>query len=1103
MINITSALENLNANHTMVTNLIPTPYNFSDDCVDGGDDFNSYPLGDVVFKQNDGKILWGGQSGLPSINYDFGIGSQNYVKNNIVRYNSDGTLDNTFYKAWFRDSNDSGYIRDIDQQSNGKIIVVGHFFGAEDIESRAIIRLNADGTVDNTFNSGSGFSNHALCCKVLNDDSILVGGTFATYDGTSSPYLAKLNSDGTINTSFASNIDSLSIGNQVHSLAVDNSGKIYIGGIFNNKIKRLNSDGTEDSGYNVGSGFSNGDGNNPRVSSIAIQSNGKIVVGHWFKNYNGSSCNPYITRFNDDGTVDGSFATDGTGFNYRGGSVQTVAIQPSNGKIIVGGWFDKLNDNPQNCLARLNTDGTLDDTFAVSTSFYKFSDWGGRVQSVALDSDENVYVASDLFSFKGNQSYGFTKISPTGEALSLDCTISYDPDVVFTDLPMGNKSWKQADGKILIAGETDRYDEAYNLMRLNADGTIDTTFKTFFSNNMVRDVKQQSNGKIIVGGWFDRINGLDRRGLARLNTDGTVDETFNTSDGFNGNVFSFVILSDDKIWVGGDFSSFDGNGSDKLVKLTADGDYDTASTANIDNTVFAVAEYPTDNKILVGGRFTKKIKMINSDGSEDSSFNVGSGFGNGIGNNPRVSSFAVQNDGKVIVGHWFTIYDGNPCSPGISRLNTDGTLDNSFATDGSGLYDSRTRGIVQSVALQADGKVLVAGWFNEYNGNVQRNLIRLNSNGTLDTSFDIGVGFDMYLDVWGDIRVNDVMVDSDGYVYCSGAFGSYQRVCRWAFVKIKSTGEIDTDFVDKAFATKTVGILDSADSDMYDGANYINTNLTQLYDMIKENRVDGFLSLPYTHSAMWNYDNGDVVYYPSYESGQPYDSNYAPVPNGEIKDGSRFFGSGSTYFTNMYQGMFVMMATDVSISEFSITGNIGSDGSGIDAVAIFPISSGGQEYTAYLKTNCCASDPSINHIIIVPGGPTGITQLYDDTGSYDDHCLQGLDNIDQIFYILVSRAEAAALSEEDATKIAKMFLDVLNNNFSQTYRFVFSQPNGSTEDSDGNLDTAIVNGHSIQRGGYIETVNGDSLRKVSVNKDGEEINDVPQTIADVLGIVQL
>lgn len=203
-------------------------------------------------------------------------------------------------------------------------------------------------------------------------------------------------------------------------------------------------------------------------------------------------------------------------------------------------------------------------------------------------------------------------------------------------------------------------------------------------------------------------------------------------------------------------------------------------------------------------------------------------------------------------------------------------------------------------------------------------------------------------------------------------------------------------------------ISDGCD-DMYDGGNMYNTNLTQLYVDIEGDNVDYELNIPYTHTQ------------DPYEFC-PYDT---PPMDGVITDGSSYFGTGSQYFTNMYPGMFIIAATGVNVSEFSITGNIGSDGDAIDAVYIATAHPG---WTAFIKTNYDSdeADPSINHIILVYGDVSGATQLYDNDGYYDDHCVQGLgpQNNTIITAVVATDYGTPALTQEEALAIANKILDI-------------------------------------------------------------------------------
>jgi hypothetical protein len=134
--------------------------------------------------------------------------------------------------------------------------------------------------------------------------------------------------------------------------------------------------------------------------------------------------------------------------------------------------------------------------------------------------------------------------------------------------------------------------------------------------------------------------------------------------------------------------------------------------------------------------------------------------------------------------------------------------------------------------------------------------------------------------------------------------------------------------------------------------------------------------------------------------------------------------------------MFVLIATNVTIDEFSITGGTGVSFDypgtyGSVSTDVFSIYSNGRTYTCFLKsvygrpTANPLDDPSINHIIIVPGSADGITHLYDETSAWDDHCLQGLTGRKEIYYLMLSRGNNVPLSSQDAQFAAQRFMDTI------------------------------------------------------------------------------
>jgi hypothetical protein len=212
------------------------------------------------------------------------------------------------------------------------------------------------------------------------------------------------------------------------------------------------------------------------------------------------------------------------------------------------------------------------------------------------------------------------------------------------------------------------------------------------------------------------------------------------------------------------------------------------------------------------------------------------------------------------------------------------------------------------------------------------------------------------------------------------------------------------------------GIEDGGD-DMYDGGNYLNTNLTNAYDTINGGEIDendalASASIPYTHTQPNNEDDSN--------------ENFNPPMDGKIEDGTLYFGEGSKYFTNMYPGIFMMLADNIAVTEFSITGDVGSDEDTINGGSVEDVI---PNWTLFWKTNYGDStDPSINHLILVPGTSSGITHEFeDDNGDdNDDHAVIGIGDRSRIVYALVATQPGEdVLTDSQFISIAEKLLQII------------------------------------------------------------------------------
>ncbi|MDP3300652.1 MAG: hypothetical protein Q8S36_01655 [Sulfuricurvum sp.] len=373
---------------------------------------------------------------------------------------------------------------------------------------------------------------------------------------------------------------------------------------------------------------------------------------------------------------------------------------------------------------------------------------------------------------------------------TLDTTFSEDGKVT-TDMGGFNDYATsvtiQVDGKIVVAGQGNN---DFVLARYNSDGSLDTTFdgdgkvETDFGSSYEGgySVAVQSDKKILVGGFSN-----SNFAVGRYNSDGSLDATF----GVNGKVItdfnstldvilSIAVQADGKILTAG-YSSTCGYSCGKfaLVRYNSDGTLDTTfdsdgkvitSVGGSNDSALSVI-LQTDGKILVAGisytgsSYDFALVRYNSDGSLDTTFDsdgkVTTPIGLGIDTGRSV---ALQADGKIIVAG--DTANGSNYDFALVRYNSDGSLDTTFGGDGKVTTDFGTDDFIQGVTVQEDGKIVVAG------GNGNFVLARYNSDGSLDTSFDTDIlnGTPTFIE-----KSTPIILDGDVQIYDAelSALGNY------------------------------------------------------------------------------------------------------------------------------------------------------------------------------------------------------------------------------------------------------------------------------------------------------------------------------------------
>lgn len=516
----------------------------------------------------------------------------------------------------------------------------------------------------------------------------------------------------------------------------------------------------------------------------------------------GPTSTAVLTILNDDFTGQLSFSTTVYNANENGGpaiitvvrvggSSESVAVNfsASGGTAVAGFDF-----TPTNGTLSFGP-GELSKSFAVPI-----------INNAFGDSARFVTLTLSGFTPPGSQGFPTTSVlniiddesvnTPAGQ-VDTEFNLSGANDAVFA-LAL------QSDGKIIAGGDFTVVNSVpkVRLVRLNAaNGSVDDVFKAS-ANGTVRSLIVQADGRVLVGGAFTTINNISRNHIARVNSNGSLDTSFNPGPGTDNPIFAVAeafVGGQRKIYIGGSFTTFDGNTRNAIARLTATGGLDTsfAPSLGANGTVFAIAAYPTNTtdagKVLIAGDFTTvngvgrgHIARLNSDGSLDTSFDPGAGAGD------SVRAVAIQLDGRILIGGSFTNYNGTTINR-FARLNANGSLDATF-TVGDGADDT-----VDAITIQGDTRIVLGGLFKHANGVNRNHITRLNNNGTVDPTINFGAGANNF--------VAATLVQPDGKIVIGGGFTEYDGIARQRIARIYGGSVAGSGTLE--FAAKDYGVSEN------------------------------------------------------------------------------------------------------------------------------------------------------------------------------------------------------------------------------------------------------------------------------------------------------
>ena len=673
-----------------------------------------------------------------------------------------------------------------------------------------LTRFNSDWTVDKTFSTMTnsfGFSSNINKVKILNDGNIIVGGSFTSYKNTTVNRICKLDTSGNVIILSGSGFD-----NSVNDIDEDSSGNLYVGGSFTTyntssaiSIAKLSSTGVKDGTFV--SQYPSG-----TVNQVIFDPNDNcLFVTSTYLNNSWMSTNSYskgITKISSTtGLVKPSWFSPTTGLD----SSSTIKIRfdsSSNSLFLFGRFFTYNGYNTSGMLKFNGTNGQVDLSFSRNSRLY---DTSGiyRVLDFTILSDGKLILVGAFPYFKSTN-YSSVKILPNG---SIDSSIDLNPlsnypvtmcikdnkGNLFVNGPWGNVGLEKtfyingayndytnipnngyATGPVKITS-TGSYVHAYVPRQ---KGLIESTGGT--AEVLSMDIDHERYQLYLVGSFLSQPTAsANQTNLVRIcrvsATSGNIDAAFNTQ--YNASYFGFrntsigtvtnaanvnTVKYDstiNKVYCGGDFGGYNGLTASRIIRLTSTGSYDQTFQVFVSSTQSG---------------FNNSVKIL------------------------EVDRTGGPNDGKVYVGGDFTTYRGASQSR-LARLNTDGTLDTSFSV-GTGPNST-----VRKIVIIPDGSLFISGSFTAYNGTSTSYVCKVNTNGTIDNSFSTGSGFqyaglnDFTSSYSGSPTINNIKYDPAGKLYVIGSFAMYRGVAKNCIVRLNLDGTIDTTFNDNGYGLQNIG----------------------------------------------------------------------------------------------------------------------------------------------------------------------------------------------------------------------------------------------------------------------------------------------------------
>ncbi len=667
----------------------------------------------------------------------------------------------------------------------GKWLAGGEFVQWDNSPRASLARLNTDLTLDTTY-APPVINGVVYAMAQAPDGSVYIGGDFTAVDGHRRPGLAKLTPSLALDLTWQPK-DSPAALTQVSALAVQADGKPLVARMSfttgalaaGNVLRRLNLDGTLDGTFTTSVALSG----TARIYQLIVEPSGSIVLAGAFTSVN-SVNQANIARVSSAGVVDTAFANN-TGANNTVNSVTRL----SDGRFLVGGNFNTIAGQTRNRVAILTSAGAADGTFTPTNTN---NNTNGNVLGAAMLSDGRVLIGGTFTTYSNTTTFGLIRLTSAG-AVDQAYTPSAPFTTAFTSTTAGrNLMMFPITGDAVAMFGT--FQSVLNARRvgvavLNLNGSLaNPPSSLLYRPAYANAAFLQADGKLTLFGSMQAANGsTNLNQIARFNANGTVDSTFPAGSGveLNGlSLFGFyrVIRQSDGKYVGiGDFIGYGGEQANRLVRINADGtrDYSFDVGGGPNNYLVQLHPLAGGKTLLYGlpsgfafnGAAAVGLLRLNADGSRDQNFNPGTGFG---GNSAAVV-LEQPGTGKLYAGGGFVNYNG-ALAPGIVRINPDGSLDTTFT-----LPSAVSNGSISVMTLLRDGRIAIGGTFTGYNGTSVNRLAIISADGVLDDGFTA--------DAVISGQVGQILEQEDGKLIVTGDFPNGPPAYR-----LNPNGTVDNTF---------------------------------------------------------------------------------------------------------------------------------------------------------------------------------------------------------------------------------------------------------------------------------------------------------------------